>query len=710
MADERNPFSLTPKVGRASAPPDLAQRAIQKPVAQPGIDGLQIVDALVNFAGVAGSEYIRKTEKSIEADKAVQTSLAMQNMLPTDDATLAGYEAHAAVAIKGQTLGAQARLNALAQQDLTDDQWHEAIKEEYRNQDEYMTANYDTYKLNVEMQKLAAVSMREMIPQVGSTRAASKIGFEIEKRVNSATDVFVNAAANPMIANADPQEMLSVTDGMLNSLQLTASQKDAALEKAILETKNPALIELARNFKGDRSTSLLARSGKIQQVEAEVRGKELADNAILFEREFQTMKSAVLGDGASKPSMTLDEAYTITKTRNSQTDNKWSSRGEWAELVRARDSVTAAEFTSVQLREAIYNPDYTYLKQNFKNSEIQSEYGKILAEDEVKIKEDAKKQGLTGAEEIKFLNKERQKTQQLIADKSIKSNAPYEGFIADLKAFASTNVEATSASGVTPQGAGIQKLGAQAQRASELLTNMSETAQRIYLKEIGGQDEEVLKRYLNELDYGMGGTIPGPQALRTAQVQAKNIAPPDLNGRAAAFKDIKNDTMAPWFSANLPSNQDTYWSDKLMDKLRLEPVPNSNTSKKRITNWLETGVTTTDRGMKLEGTPQQLKEATNMHIDHLDRAMGAFVGTKSKEIESALSGLDMTTDDVFPVTDPDTGMMELYTSHGPIARTRTPMSELLNIDRNYNNEAAKKLWEQRERFKRLKEGGQVYVE
>lgn len=704
MADPRNPFSMTPKVGRASSRPDLEQRPYNQPVAQPGLDGLQIVNSLIQFAGVAGDAYVQKTAKKVEADKAVQTALAMQNMQPTDDATVAGYQAHAAVAIKSQSLGAQARLHALAQQDMTDEQWNEAIREEYRNQDEYLTSNYDQYSKNIEMQKLAAVSFREIMPQVGATRAASKIGFEIQKRVQSATDTFINAAANPLIADAPVEDMLTVTNGLLDSLQLTASQKDKALEDAIIGTRNPALIKLSEKYTGDRSSSLFSRSGKIQQIKAQLESEEMATQGIAFEKEINSVINMMVGSEGNPPSMTREDGDKYFERRNKETGGNFMSRSRYASIQGAIDAGMQKAYIGKSVSEALINPDITNLKGLFKPAEIQSGIGTMIANSEAVGEAEGKKQGLQGAELERYKDKFRLQSQQYIADLTVKSNDLYDTWVTDLSALANMPVDARMLQATTKEGNVVKTLPQQADKATKLLQNMSETAKREYLTKVGGDEEKILKRYLHELELG----VSGPEALATSQRRVANPSPPQFKLIKKATEDIFSSSEFGFWRADSPDNQEAYLLNQIREKVMLDPVADSPTGKTRILNWLEKGWTTTESGMKLEGSPEQLHEHTNMHIDHLDRAMDSFIKSNATAIMPHLEGLGLSLEDVFPVTNPLNGRMSLHTTHGEIIGTSTPMKNLVSIDRKYNNEASKRLWEQRAVFKRLKEGGQIY--
>ena len=104
-----------------------------------------IVDSLLNFAGVAGSLYLERANKKMDEDKVIQTGLASMGIKPTDQATVAGVRAHAAVALKSKMLESQAKLNELAKQGLDDDAWDKAVRDEYRNVDTWMNDNYEGY-------------------------------------------------------------------------------------------------------------------------------------------------------------------------------------------------------------------------------------------------------------------------------------------------------------------------------------------------------------------------------------------------------------------------------------------------------------------------------------------------------------------------------------------------------------------------------------
>jgi hypothetical protein len=141
-----NPFSMGPAVNRPKYQPDLQSSVAPRASFDKGLSpGTYIADALVKFAGVAGDAYIAKTAKKVKLDKVVQTSRAVQGMIPTTDATVAGERSHALVAANTLSMKAAYRLDDFAKSNPTDEDWEKEIRREGESLDASMLDKYDNY-------------------------------------------------------------------------------------------------------------------------------------------------------------------------------------------------------------------------------------------------------------------------------------------------------------------------------------------------------------------------------------------------------------------------------------------------------------------------------------------------------------------------------------------------------------------------------------
>jgi len=678
MADERNPFTLGPKVGRANSSPDLASRVGQfRPPVQEGPSGTEIANALIGFAGIAGDEFIKKTAKKVEADVAVQTALAMEGYNPTDDATNAGYKAHVAVAIKGQTMGATSRLNELASQNINDEEFREAIREEYRQQDDFLMLNYPTYVKGIELQKLAAVSMREAMPQVGLKRAAAKVGFEIEGRINSATDVFVNAARDGGLQSADPKDMLNVTNGMLESLKLTSSQKDEALENAIILSKDPSLVELAKAYTGDRKTSLYTRSGKIQKVEKDNFNQLQANNAIEYEVQRQDLEGRALGLNGNPSSMTRDEVKLFVDAKNAETGNKFMSAAQFGKLMRDMDTSDATAWRQGKIVDGLTDPNTTSLA-SYKDSEVQGTIGFMIKNSEDYA--ESQTTGMSGPDKQKFLSNATVTRTMMIADQTVQSNALYKQWVSDFTSLARTNVPAE-----IDESSGERKMSDKATATMAMIKNMSPTAFDTYARKAGSRESSILRRiqYQKELLFNDIEAVANAQRDedRNIVTSAKEIN--------EVTEDIMSSSEYYWWVKDIPENQREDVFSQIREMVRLQPHPGSDSSKAILKSWIGKKWMTTESGARLNGSEDQIHELTRVDNDHLDDGIGRYKFESIDLFDEQLSALGMSADDVFLKTDVDSGNMWLATSHGSIISTTQPMSEMKNFVNRYNASATK---------------------
>jgi len=666
MADERNPFTLGPTAGRTRYKPDLATRtpAYRKPQA-PEVSGSDIVNSLLAFSGVAADEYTKRVAKKVEEDKAVQISRALEGALPTDEATVAGYRAHVAVSIKGKVLEGQARLNQLAKERITDDQWNEAVREEYRNLDTYLYNTYSRFSKDKDLQMLASTAYREAIPQATAERLANKLNYEITDRVNSGTDVLVNAAAMGGLTQDDPSVVASQVNDMLESMKLTPSQADQALEQAIVNTQDLDLIRVSKEFFGSRKTSLYDRSGKIQKAEQKALTKKAADDMIDVQLKLNSLSNEFLGDGVNPGSITENEMLSAARRMREESGNRYPS-GEWvASLLKQKDRKTANSNIILGGLQDFANENVTNL--DHLNTEQKQDVIKYSLQTEMQAALDAAdKANLQGNEKEKFLADSVKRVEQHIGDNTVEKNVLYDQWVKDFKSVANANVLSISELSQTSQGEMRQQLSDKAKKTFSTLDNLSDTARRVYLEKVGGTAKSILERYLNFKDIGR----PSAEALRLAQIQERmNIRP--KNEDVVAAVDTAFDASKSWFKwdTDISGGQAPWFRQRILEKVNTYPDPTSEPMQTSINNWIQTGWTRTDGGLMLEGSPEQIRYLTHVHPEAFDSAFSYYIGENSKTISRSLQGLGLTFKQVFPVINRKDGTVMVWSSFGPILGT-----------------------------------------
>lgn len=665
-----NPFTMGTSTGRTRFKPDLASRARSRQSFDKGApDGAFILDGLVKFAGVAGDEYVKQTAKTVEADKAVQTSLAVQGLTYSDKATTAGFRAHAAVAIKGKTLAAQARLNELAKNKTTDEEWEEAIREEYRVMDESLMSSYQGYGKDIELQKLSAVALRETIPQVTATREGYKIEHEINDRINAATDVLMNGSSAGLLAISDPKELVSSVNAMLAPLQLTASQKDKVIEDAIVASGDQALVELAKSFKGDRDTTLFSRSGKIQSIDLKNTNQNIANNSIDLMNEKRALETGLLGGDGVTPSMTVKEFTDIVKRRNKELNNKFMTAAQYDSMLDLRDKQVASGHVGMRIKEKIQNPNITNLDDE-KKKDIQAAFQDLISTRMQQAQEEASK--MSPEEGQKHIQNESLRTIATYGDQSVKSDTLVQTWLSDLHNLATLNIPANLLEGDV-QGYTIEDLPAKAKQAMNLIEGLSPTAKDEYLDNMNDAGSaKTIKNFIHLKEMGVPLTV----ALDRAQFLTRNPIPVDFKAVTAGVAEVRENMEYYWWKKDVPDNQSDYLDQILKEKVMVDPNPESTTNTDMISRWMSTKWTTTPNGTRLQGTPEQLSSASGLHPSRIGNAMDAYIQAEKKRILPAISGLGLTLEDVFPVTDPKTQTMHLRTKFGAIVGSNRSMSDL----------------------------------
>ena len=654
-----NPFTMGPSSNRPKYQPDLQSRVSPRASFDKGIStGTYIADALVKFAGVAGDDYVKRTAKKVEADKIVQTARALNKTMPTDDATVAGYQAHAAVAIKGQMLKKQAELNALAEQNITDEQWDEAAKQAYVDVDAFMMLNYENYAKDNDLQKLTAVAMREAMPQVSAKREAAKIGYEIEGRISSATDVLVTGAK--IFKGVPDDQALELVNGMLKPMKLTAQQKDSVITDAVIQSRSMELVNLAKNFKGDRSTSLYTRSGKIQKIESEIQSQEIADSSIAIAEERRAVEQSFLSGELSR-----DELSGMVKRRNSEIDNKFMSGSAYTKLLDDRDKILAGEYQAKAIMDAIVDPNTTEIGAEPK--EIQAGLNMLIQTRTSSAIEDSK--GMDDEARAKFIEDKTTQTIATIGDQSVKVGEPVKAWVADLYNFANLNVTANLVE-IEDKGLKKQVLSDKAKQAVRLLDNLSDTALPEYLEALDVREAKTIRNYLHLRDMD----TPEAAALQKAQTLTRNPAPVDFVAVKKGVEEVRDSQEYFWWRKDIPDNQSAYMDKMLTDKVMLDTQPASKRNIKDVSAWMGRSWTTLKNGTRLYGSPEQLSKASNLHPDRLGTAMEGYIESEKSRVLPIVGEDGMK--DVFPVTNPKLNTIQLWGPSGPIPNTIKPLSSM----------------------------------
>jgi hypothetical protein len=639
----QNPFEeRLPTIGRQMKNPGRKPRSAFLKSDQ----GVMIADALMNFAGAGGDIYQKVQNKKIESDKVIQTGRALIGAMPSDDATLAGYRTHAAVTLNSKTLQSQARLNELAKSGLSDEEWEKAIQDEYVKVDSYMSENYKNYTKDPEMQKMIPISFREIMPQLVAAKEADRINREIEERVNDASDILISSArmAKTNGISIEPEGIVSKIDQAVKGLQLTSDQKDKVVLKAIIATESPALIEASKLWRGDRKSSLYEREGSIQTIENNIQNQSISNNVISLSTELEAYKA-----GISSGEITLEHGLALIDKRNKELNGKFATRGTVAEIIRERNKEFAARYRKKMVKESISDPNNTD-SLDFTDKEKQACYRDIYSDEMNKINKEA--ESLPEDKKAGFIQANTSSTVARVADLAVKQGDIVKPFVSTLANLASSNIAARQLTGEK----GEVTLDTTTQQAISLLDSMSPMAKYKHLEAVGGKEAKTVRAFMAYRDRG----IPEPQSLAMAQSFMTNPFPPDMKRIRKGVDEVRDnlESFMFFFGDDFDNNQESYLESEIQDQISLSPEPDDKGNIDLVTEYFKKGWTNVG-SLRLKGAPGYLSKSIGINGDKLEGAMRGFVWSQKSIWEPQLKALQLDEDDVFPVTDPKRGTIQI---------------------------------------------------
>jgi hypothetical protein len=638
-----NPFSMGPSP--TNQPGRLMEQKVPLPKAafQDFDKGTAMVDALVSFAGVGADQYVKRMNKKIEEDKIIQSGLAIAGARPTDDATVAGYRTHAAVTLKSQILESQAKLNQLAQQGLDDDQWDKAVRDEYKRVDKYLLDNYYNYTTDTEMQKLVPISFREAMPQIVATREADKIEREIQTRINDVFDSLISMdTIDAQTGNAIPPDQLAVNmDRLVKGLQLTSSQKDQAIEDAIIASRSSKLIEAAKIWKGDRKTSLFDRSAKLQKLEESLENERISLSAVSMTTELDGYKDQILGG-----TLSMEDGLRIIDKRNKELNGRFVSKGWINDLHNQFDKITAANYRQQEIKKIL--SDVQMSDSSFaKPKERQAGYESIYQDNINRAIESAK--AYKPEERDAYLQKKMSVAVARVADMAVAKNDVVDSFVSVLANLASSNVAAREQTG--PNGEPI--LDKTTKQGIQIFNALPSMAKYKHLEKLGGKEARTLRAFMAYRDR----EIAEPQALKMAQSFMTNPFLADNKRITAGVEDVRSNLEFLW-RPDFNNNQEAYLESEIREQIALSPEPDDDSNVDLVTEYFNKGWTTAGH-LRLKGSPGYLSTEIGLHVDKLDKAMEGFVWSQKSIWEPQLQALGLDEDDVFPITDPKRGTIQI---------------------------------------------------
>lgn len=661
-----------------------SNRAKPRSAFQAGPDaGRMIVDSLVNFAGVAGDIYVTETNKKIEADKIVQTARASRGAVPTNDATMAGKRAHSAVAIKSKMLKRQADLSDLAKKDLTDDQWNSFLSDAYADVDKEMMSEYEDYSTDADMQKIAALTFREMTPQLEAVRAGYQKEREIQGRQNEVADTMISMAnldkKNGM--QTPPDVYVQAVDRMFGPLQLTQAQKEDAIVDAALRTQSPSLIAMTKEWKGKRKTSIYDRNGKIQALD-----KKLKENALInMGTDFEIAQMSMTNDFMAGK-MTANELIGATRQLRAKSGNRYPPKGYLSTTMGKAQKAREEQAELMAGVQALIMGD-TYKNKDAQNKEREAFFDKGMelvtqaAQDQARVEfpDDDQQANVRAAEIVGAKSK-------MLLQRSVEQGYVPNSIKDRLNQIATINLseDGRMSDTVRDDGTIKERLSPETQTELTYLGSVPAPARQAILDSLPGQSGRVIEIFWNEVEAGAGDAL----ALERAQRRAANPRPVIATEVQDAAKKITSE-LQHWFKTDYTDNQEGLVQRHIGELLHNSADPTAKATQERIKSTVD-GYARTGSGRVFIGMSQQ-KAGEMIGINdpsHWDGCIETFIKSQSDRLRPILGATGMGLKDVTIMPVPAQGFFRLVDSSGALlSAKRFKFSDLASA---YHAETYKK--------------------
>lgn len=677
----KSPFEYTERAESLNnTSPDLSSRVARSQFQEGGNEGQYIVKALVGFAGVAGEQYAAKLDKKIQADEIVQTAKFLKGESPTEDATVAGARAHAALAIQNKVTKFQIQMgDVLKNNDVSDEDYDKMVKEGFVGMDRELLAEYPSYASDIDMQKLLPLSMREAVPRIAQQREIEKISRMEKDGIAQGTDSIILAVRqgafsdDKMIPGA-----VALIEGKMAALKLAPEQQEKAWLAALSGTKDEGLLKSTRIVKAGRETTLYERVGGIQEMEKAKLAQAVQDNVMSLANEKYDLETGYLSG-----SLTEEETQARFQAILDKTGGKGGSPDEFISWKEKRAKIVAGETHGAAIEAMLMSDNMTNFS-SFPKKDIQAGWDSLVNKGTGRIIEEAK--NLPEDQQQAYITQRTTNLLKVVADKSVKSNELSESFKADLHNLATLNIE-TQMDEATAKGAKVNVLSAPAQRAIKLLDAMEPEAQRVYLESMDDKDAEVVERMLDNMDMGDSE----PFALQQARLSSRDISKPKEKDIKKAVTAVVNSTA--YFGDNIADAQQGFVEERVREYLMASPNPTGERSIAKVKNWLKTGWSDVGGGMRVQLSKSQFRNLTGLHDsdDRLAASFQAAVGfaARDQNVKNTLALYGGTPDDIFPVVNYKTATVSFSTQYGPIPGLSVNLKKMPDMAHQYKVEMEK---------------------
>lgn len=277
-----------------------------------------ILSTLMEAAGHVGTAAGTYMQQKIDEDKTVQSLRFYSGLAPSDDATKAGYRAHAVLAMNNKVLNSSARLKSEAETFTgTDDEWEQKVRDAQASDYESVLQQHPALKDDPLTSKAVATMYGEQVPGIAATRIGAKLRMEHEGRLNTFRDN-LRVRTDGLTPEESDKAITGVMDGS-DPLQLTKGEREKELIALAIERSENgdlSMIDYTKRYTGGQKTSLWERSNALQK--AEISGKKVY--WMKHQDQIATEKQT-LQDRLDKGELTRDEFFAAAQGLNDKYSN-----------------------------------------------------------------------------------------------------------------------------------------------------------------------------------------------------------------------------------------------------------------------------------------------------------------------------------------------------------------------------------------------------
>jgi len=625
-----------------------------------------MVNALTSIAGVAAEQYLETAKKKANADKIIQTDLAHKGQPASDDATKAGYLAHAAVTLQSRLAKSKIELKALADQNPSEEEWQAALSDSYTNTELEVTDAYQKHgvkdaKLVQDLDKLTSLGMSEIVPELRAYREVKKVEADEKDRINATVDSIVSGQrANP---SKSAEVIVKEAEAAMNAQKISPYDREGIFEDAVIVSGSLSMVEAAKQFKNGRSTSVYDRSPSIQKMERQLltvekvkneveKGKFKVDlEGLLFNGEID-VEGFNAGVKLGEDQFGKDEIYSADQYKS--VIQSYEKEQYKVGVVKARaSSILAGQFVDASPEE--------------KSAAYEQIYNDLMTAP------DPSMQGLEGEELAAAQQRKVGQVNSQMADLSTAQNVPFEPFIASMRSFANLNVATVEKE--EPNGVGVMtaSLGQKAEQAMSIYNSMSAPTKEWYLSKMTGPEASIMKNMAVFLAADKGPV----RALKMAQ--REQIAPSiprkqeDITASASSIIGELG-----WGSGDVSGKQKGLLMATGVNILRGFADPTSDVAKQHLKDYFSKGYSEVAGGIRVAGNKDWWN--VNAHLSNDPAIMAnAFNATIEANIASLgpnMENMGLSASDLVPEVNKETGMLQFYSEDGiPVGKV-IPVREM----------------------------------